>query len=83
MTAWLIATIFLLPPFAAAALAGCRGGTGSRLAALQLASSLAGMALITMTFAFDEAAFIDLPLALALLSLPGMLIITVFLERWL
>jgi len=83
MTVWLLATIALLPPFAAACLAACRGGTGARLAAIQLASSLAGMALIAMTFAFDEAAFIDLPLSLALLSLPGMLIITLFLERWL
>jgi multicomponent Na+:H+ antiporter subunit F len=79
----MIATIALLPPFAGAVLAGCRGRTASRLVALQLASSLACMALISMTFAFDEAAFIDLPLALALLSLPGMLIIAVFLERWL
>jgi multicomponent Na+:H+ antiporter subunit F len=81
MTAWLIATLALLPPIAVVTLADCWGRTGSRLAALQLAASLAGMALITMTFAFDEAAFIDLPLALALLSLPGMLVITLFFKR--
>jgi multisubunit Na+/H+ antiporter MnhF subunit len=36
-----------------------------------------------MTFAFDQPALIDLALALALLSLPGTLLLSLFLERWL
>jgi multisubunit Na+/H+ antiporter MnhF subunit len=36
-----------------------------------------------MTFAFDQGSFIDLPLALALLALPGTLAMALFLERWL
>ncbi len=83
MSAWMAAVLALLPAFAVAMFAGCRGRTASRLVALQLASSLAGLILIAMTFAFDQAAFIDLPLSLALLTLPGMLVLTVFLERWL
>lgn len=83
MSSWLAATIALLPAFAVAVLAGCRGRSGHRLVALQLASSLAGFLLVTLTFALDEPAFIDLALALALLTLPGMLVMTVFLERWL
>jgi multisubunit Na+/H+ antiporter MnhF subunit len=39
--------------------------------------------LVLMTFAFDQSSFIDLPLALALLALPGTLAMTLFLERWL
>jgi multisubunit Na+/H+ antiporter MnhF subunit len=83
VNAWLVGVAALLPPFAVAVLAGCRGRTVARLVALQLASSLAGMLLIALTFSFDEPAFIDLPLSLALLSLPGTLIIALFLERWL
>jgi len=83
LSAWMAAVVALLPAFAVAVFAGCRGRTASRLVALQLASSLAGLILIAMTFAFDQAAFIDLPLSLALLTLPGMLVVTVFLERWL
>lgn len=83
MTAWLLAVLALLPPFGLAVLCACRGGTASRLVAWQLASSLAAFVLVAMTFAFDQAAFIDLPLAMAILALPGSLLIAMFLERWL
>ena len=36
-----------------------------------------------MTFAFDQSSFIDLALTLALLTLPGTLVMALFLERWL
>ena len=41
------------------------------------------MVLVAMTFAFDQPSFMDLPLAMALLALPGSLLIAMFLERWL
>lgn len=83
MIGWLLATIGLLPAFGLAVFCAGRGGTMRRLVAAQLASSLAAIILAAMTFAFDQSAFMDLPLALALLSFPGMLLITLFLERWL
>ncbi len=83
MTAWLLTALGLLPPFGLVVLCACRGGAVSRLVAWQLASSLAALVLVAMTFAFDQPTFIDLPLAMALLALPGGLLIAMFLERWL
>lgn len=83
MTAWMLATIALVPAFAFPALAGCRGGTAGRVVAVQLATCVATLTLILMTFAFDQSSFIDLALTLALLTLPGTLVIALFLERWL
>jgi multisubunit Na+/H+ antiporter MnhF subunit len=73
------ATIALLPSFAVAVFAACRG----RIAARQLATSLAMILLALMSFAFDQSAFIDLPLTLAFLTLPATLVMALFLERWL
>ena len=83
MNAWTLAAIALLPPFGIVVAAACRGAAMRRLVALQLATSLASLILVAMTFAFDQSAFIDLPLALALLSLPGAMAMALFLERWL
>ncbi len=83
MTVWTLAVLLLLPPLTVPVLAACRGGTGSRLVALQLATALTTIILVLMTFAFDQSAFADLPLTLALLALPGTLVIAMFLERWL
>ncbi len=83
MNPWLLTILALLPPFALAAWHACRGRSGARIAALQLASALTAFMLIALTFAQDEPAFIDLPLSLALLSLPGSLLVALFFERWL
>ncbi|HST74098.1 MAG TPA: monovalent cation/H+ antiporter complex subunit F [Acetobacteraceae bacterium] len=83
MTAWLVATVALLPALAVPVFVACRGGSGDRLAAVQLAISLATLILVMMSFAFDQSSFIPLPLALVLLGLPGMLVLAHFLERWL
>ena len=82
MTIWMLATVALLPALAIPVFIGCRGGTRTRLIAVQLATSLAAQILVLMTFAFDQSAFVDLPLTLALLTLPGTLIMALFLERW-
>jgi len=83
MNPWLLTIILLLPPFALAAWQACRGRSGARIAALQLGTALTGFMLIAFTFAQSEPAFIDLPLCLALLSLPGTLLVALFFERWL
>ena len=83
MTAWELATAALVPAFALPVVAACRGGTGDRLAAVQLASSVFTVVLAAMTFAFDQSSFIDLALAVPLLTVPGTLALALFLERWL
>ena len=83
MNPWMFATLALLPAFAIPVLSACRGSAAQRLVAIQLASAIATPVLILMTFAFDQPALIDLALTLALLTLPGTLVITLFLGRWL
>ena len=82
-TAWLAAVVALLPALAVPVFAAMRGDAGRRLAALQLATPLVSIILALMTFAFDQQSFVDLALTLALVSLPGTLVIALFLERWL
>jgi multisubunit Na+/H+ antiporter MnhF subunit len=84
LNAWLIATLALLPALTVAvAKAFVSGSTATRLVAVQLSSSLTTLILVLMTFAFDQSSFIDLPLTLAFLTLPGTLTLALFLERWL
>jgi multisubunit Na+/H+ antiporter MnhF subunit len=83
MTPWLVAIIALLPAVAIPMAIAGRASTAMRLVAVQLATSLATLILTLMTFAFDQSSFVDLPLALTLLTLPGTLLVALFLERWL
>ncbi len=83
VSAWLVATIALLPPLALTVIACGRGAVGRRLAAVQLASSIGVLVLVVMTFAFGQASSIDLALTLAILTLPANLLFAVFVERWL
>ncbi len=83
MTPWMIAILAMVPAFAMAVCTGLRGRIEQRFVGVQLAVSIAIAMLVLMTFAFDASALIDLALALSLLSLPGTLLIALFLERWL
>ncbi|HYZ33960.1 MAG TPA: monovalent cation/H+ antiporter complex subunit F [Crenalkalicoccus sp.] len=83
MNAWSLALLALLPALLPPIGLALRGATGTRLVAAQCASAIAVWALALMSFAFDQPMLADLPLALGLLSLPGTLLFTVFLERWL
>ena len=83
MTVWMAAVLALLPALGVPVLSACRGGTAGRLVAVQLASSVTTLILALMTFAFDQSSFIDLPLCLALLTVPGTLTMALILERWL
>lgn len=83
MSAWLLAAIALLPPLAVVFHVGLSGRTGDRLVALQLATAIVVFVLVLMSFALDQSSFLDLPLTLAFLTLPGTLVFAHFLERWL
>ena len=82
MTAWLAATIGLLPPFAVALWLCWRAGTADRLVAVQFATSAAVLIFVAMSFAYEQPSELDLALSLSLLSLPGTLIFAIFVERW-
>ncbi len=83
MTPWMLATLALVPALAVPAVAACRGSTAGRLVAVQLATAVAVLMLVLMTFAIDQSSFVDLALTLTLLTLPGTLIMALFIERWL
>lgn len=83
MNVWLLAAILLLPPLAIVVALSMRGAASHRLAAIQLAGSLSALILAAMTFAFDQPSFVDLALCLTLLSVPGTLLYTMFMERFL
>jgi len=83
MPMWLVSVVALLPPFFAAIVSAGRGSPGSRLVGIQLATSLAIIILIALSFTFDQASSIDLALCLAILTLPGTLLFALFYERWL
>lgn len=81
--AWLIASIALLPPLLVSVVAAGMRPIGERLVAVELAASLAVVLLIMLSFVFDQPSSIDPALALALLTLPGSVILALFQERWL
>lgn len=82
MNPWLAAIIALLPALAVPLWVGLRGALPDRLVAVQLATTIAAAGMTLMSFAFRQPSLIDLPLTLAFLSLPGTLLLAIFLERW-
>lgn len=83
MSPWLIAFLFCLPALAVAAYRALTGRAAQRLVATELAVCLATLMLVLVSFAWPHDGLVDLALALGLLSVPGTLAFTHFLERWL
>lgn len=83
MNPWLLAMIALLPPLVIPLGAAMRGGLAQRFVAVQLGTNVTVLILVLSSFAFDQPVLIDLPLTLALLSLPATLMFALFMERWL
>ena len=83
MNAWLVASIAMLLALTLPAIRALSGSIGSRLVAVELAAVVTSLLLVCLSFAFDQPSFLDLAVTLGLLSLPGTLVLTTFLERWL
>ena len=83
MSPWTLASVALVPAMALSAAIGWRGRLGQRFAAYQLAGTITVILLTLLTFATDQPALADLALTLVLLTLPGTLLLAVFVERWL
>jgi len=84
MTIWLVAEIALLlilVPCAGVIVHGAQ--LTDCLAALQLAGTIATLALIILAEAMQRPSFYDLGLAAAVLSFPSALVFGHFVERWL
>lgn len=83
MSPWLIAFLFCVPPFALVAYRALSGRSAQRLVAVELATCIGTLMLVLAGFAWPHDGVIDLALALGLVSIPGTLAYTHFLERWL
>jgi multisubunit Na+/H+ antiporter MnhF subunit len=83
MSPWLLAFTLCIPPFGMAAYRALAGRAAQRLVAVELAASLGTLLLVLAGFAWPHDGVIDLALALGLVSVPGTLAYTHFLERWL
>ncbi len=83
LNVWLLATLGFLPPLAVSAILALRGPVADRLVAIQFCTTIAALMLVLLTVAFDQPSFLDLGLVLILVTYPGTLLYTWFLERWL
>ena len=81
--AWLAASLVTILALLGPIVGALRGGVAHRLAAVQMASVVVAWVLVELSLAFGQPSFLDLALALGLLSLPGTLVMALFLERWL
>lgn len=80
---WIIAALILLACLIGPFLRCAHGDTASRLVALEAASPICVVLLLCLCEAFRRAPFVDLALALALLTFGAGLVFARFLERWL
>ncbi len=85
MTIWLTAAIALLICLVACAgvMKGGKQALTDCMVGLQMAGTIAVLVLIILAEAMQRPSFLDLALALALLSLPAALMFAHFVERWL
>lgn len=83
MNVWLIATGVLLLALVPCAVVAFRAEVLDRLVAIELAGTIAALFIVALAQGLGRSSLFDLALALALLSVPGTLVYTYFLERWL
>lgn len=81
MSIWLAASIVMLAGLVPVTIACTRRDAASFLAALNVASAVAVLILVTLSVAFSRQAFVDLAVVLAPLSLGGSLAVVRYLER--
>ena len=82
MNPWLITATVMAAALVPCGIVCLRGSAPDRLAGLEAASLIATLVLLLMAEGFGRQPFVDLALALALLSFGGGLVFARFLERW-
>ena len=83
MSAWSVAVWALLPAFAVPIWMATRGSVAARIVAVQLASAVASMMLVAMSFAFDQDSYLSLAVTLAVLNVVGTFVVAMAVEQWL
>ena len=82
MSIWYAAAMALMLAEAPLLWRLARGGLLGAMAALQAAQVLSVLVLICLAEGLGQSSFLDLAVALALLTAPGGLVFARFLERW-
>lgn len=82
MNPWLITAVVMLGGVASCAYTCFRGTAPERLVGLEAAGTFATITLMLLAEGFGRAPFLDLALALALLTFGGGLVFARFFERW-
>jgi multicomponent Na+:H+ antiporter subunit F len=79
---WTVAAFALLLGLVPCGVVCLRGQPTERLVGLEMAANLDALALLLLAVAYHRTIYLDLALALALLSFAGGLVFARFLERW-
>lgn len=79
---WTVAAIALLLGLVPCGVVCLRGQPTERLVGLEMAGNLDTLVLLLLAVAYRRSIYLDLALALALLTFAGGLVFVRFLERW-
>jgi multicomponent Na+:H+ antiporter subunit F len=79
---WTIAVFALLLGLIPCGVVCLRGEPTERLVGLEMAGTLDALVLLLLAVAYHRSIYVDLALALALLTFAGGLVFARFLERW-
>jgi multicomponent Na+:H+ antiporter subunit F len=82
MDQWTVAAIALLLGLVPCGVVCLRGEPTERLVGLEMAGTLDALVLLLLAVAYHRSIYLDLALALALLTFAGGLVFARFLERW-
>jgi multisubunit Na+/H+ antiporter MnhF subunit len=83
VNAWLVASLGLLAALVPCGVVVLRAGRFDRLVALQLATVITVLALLSLSIGLERPSYADLAVTLVLLAFPGTLAFAITLERWL
>ncbi len=83
MTGWLAVAAGFLAALLPAGAVCLRGSAPDRLAGLEFAAVALTLALLALSMGFGRPGFVDLAVALAVMSFGGGMVFARFLERWL
>jgi multicomponent Na+:H+ antiporter subunit F len=79
---WTVAAFALLLGLVPCGVVCLRGEPTERLVGLEMAANLEALVLLLLAVAYRRSIYLDLALALALLTFAGGLVFARFLERW-
>jgi multicomponent Na+:H+ antiporter subunit F len=82
MDQWTVAAIALLVGLVPCGVVCLRGEPTERLVGLEMAGTIDALVLLLLAVAYRRSIYLDLALALALLTFAGGLVFARFLERW-